>query len=100
MASKTAQVIYDEIVAHIKEEGNGASNWYAGITEDIDNRLFGDHNVPRKDHWRIHRKASSADAARKVEKALLKYGCDGGSGGGDDDAIYVYAYKKTHVTNP
>lgn len=95
-----AQTIYDEMIAHIRKEGSSASNWYAGITEDIGDRLFGDHNVPRKDHWFIHRRAESEDDARAIEDALHEYGCDGGPGGGDDDAVFVYAYKKTVRTNP
>ena len=48
--TKTAQEIYDEIVAHIKKQGGPFSSWYCGITENIKNRLFGDHNVPEEDH--------------------------------------------------
>ena len=98
--AKTAQEIYDKIVAHIKKQGSPFSSWYCGITESIKNRLFGDHNVPEKDHWFIHRPCASNESARNVEKALLDLGCDGGTGGGGDDAIYVYAYLKTSVTEP
>ena len=98
--AKSAQKIYDEIVAHIEEQGGRPLSWYAGITEDIDERLFGDHNVPRKNHWYLYHEAGSARAARSVEKALLEYGCDGGSGGGDEDAVFTYAYKKTSITDP
>ena len=43
---------------------------------------------------------TSSAAARSVEKTFLDHGCDGGTGGGDDDAIYVYAYLKTSETEP
>lgn len=98
MTTKTAQSIYDEMVAHIEKEGGLASTWYAGITGDIEQRLFSDHNVPKRDHWYIYREASSAKSARSIESALIRYGCDGGSGGGDDDSVCVYAYKKTGTT--
>ena len=98
MTTKTAQSIYDEMVAHIEKEGGDASTWYAGITGNIEHRLFSDHNVPKKDHWYIYRAASSAQSARSVESALIRYGCDGGSGGGDEDSVCVYAYKKTGAT--
>lgn len=98
--AKTAQEAYDEILAHIQKQGGPFSDWYCGITENIKNRLFGDHNVPEKDHWRTYKQCVSSDAARNVEKALLDKGCDGGSGGGDADADYVYAYLKTSVTDP
>ena len=98
--AKTAQEVYDEIVAHIKKQGGPFSSWYCGITENIKNRLFGDHNVPEKDHWFIHRPCTSNESARNVEKALLELGCDGGTGGGDANAVHVYAYLKTSITEP
>ena len=98
MTTKTAQSIYSEIVAHIEEEGGHASTWYAGITGNIEQRLFRDHNVPKAGHWYITREARSAQSARNIEIALIRYGCDGGSGGGDDDSVFVYAYKKTGAT--
>ena len=98
--AKTAQEAYDEMLAHIQKQGGSFSSWYCGITENIENRLFRDHNVPKKDHWFIHRRCINNDAARNAEKALLDKGCDGGAGGGDEDADYVYAYLKTSVTEP
>lgn len=98
--SKTAQEAYDEILAHIEQQGGAFSNWYCGITEDISSRLHGDHKVPEKGHWFIHRKCVSDEAARTVENALLELGCDGGDGGGDNDAVHAYAYLKTSITEP
>lgn len=100
MEALGANAIIDEIGAHICKQGGVLSSWYVGVTENIDQRLFGDHRVPRKDHWRSYRKAVSSGAARAAEKALLNWGCDGGTGGGDNGAVYVYAYLKTAVTNP
>lgn len=100
MQALDAQAIVDDIAAHITKQGSSTSAWYAGITSDVDQRVFSDHGVPRKDHWRIHRKATSSAAARAAEKALLDWGCDGGAGGGDDNAIVVYAYLKSPVTSP
>jgi len=96
--SKTAQAIYDEIIAHINKSPYNAKDWYAGITQDVDQRLFGAHNVPRNDAWWIHREALSSTDARRIEEALINWGCDGGNGGGDNDAIFVYAYYKTSST--
>lgn len=99
--ANTTQEAYNEILAHIQKQGGPFSEWYCGITENIQNRLFRDHNVPEKDHWYMYRQCVNSDAARSVEKALLDdHGCDGGTGGGDDDADYIYAYLKTSVTNP
>lgn len=98
--AKTAQQTLNEIVAHIRKQGGSYSEWYCGITSDIESRLYDDHKVPKKKHWSITRICATANNARAVEKALLKLGCDGGPGGGDEDAAWVYAYLKTSITNP
>ena len=56
--------------------------------------------MPEEDSCFISVPCISSSAARNVEKELIAYGCDGGTGGGDDDATYVYAYLKTSVTDP
>jgi len=96
--SKTAQAIYDEIIANIRKSPYNASAWYAGITQNVNQRLFGAHNVSKEGSWWIHREALSSNDARRVEEALINWGCDGGNGGGDSDAVYVYAYHKTADT--
>ena len=96
--TKTKQQIVNDITNHFKGIAN--KNCYVGITSDIDKRLFGDHNVPRKhSHW-IFRTASSNSIARGIEKHFLNSGMDGGGGGGDTNSKVVYAYKKTSSTNP
>ncbi len=100
MSSVTAQEAYNQIVAHIKSQGGAYSTWYAGVASDAKQRLFHDHSVSQKDAWWIYRTCPSDQAARNVEDALLKLGCDGGSGGGDSSTIQVYAYLKTRSTNP
>lgn len=100
MQSLNAQTITNEISTHIRKQGSNLSSWYVGITKDIDQRLFGDHNVPKDNHWRAHRIAISSNDARAAEKALINWGCDGGTGGGDNSAVFVYAYLKSPITNP
>lgn len=70
------------------------SDFYIGITDNIEERLFGFHRVPRSGHWFIWHPADSADAARRIEKYYLDKGMDGGTGGGDGDTRYVYCYEK------
>lgn len=96
--NKTAQEIYSDITAYMKQHGYNASSWYAGITQDIDQRLFGDHNVSKENGVWIWCRAINSDHARSAEKGLLDLGCDGGGGGGDSDAVYVYCYLKTDGT--
>jgi len=105
MANLTKEMIEEgngiiaEIKAHIKECGGSYSVWYVGITGDRNQRLFVDHNVKEKGGDWISYKASSSDLARAVEKYFID-NCKtkGGPGGGDDDSVYVYAYKITNDT--
>ncbi len=89
-----------EIQAHIDKSGKPYSQWYAGITSNLKERLYEGHGVPEKNAWYVSRRADSSNAARHAEAALLKLGCDGGSGGGDQSAQVVYAYLKTPATDP
>ena len=95
-----AQKALNEIVAHIDKQGGAYSGWYCGITADIESRLHGDHKVPHKDHWFITRTCENETDARAVEATLIRLGCDGAPGGGDETTKYVYAYLKTSVTDP
>ncbi len=70
------------------------TDWYVGIASDIQQRLFGDHNVHRQNHVWIHGQAVNADHARSAERMLLNTGYDGGGGGGDHATTYVYAFRK------
>jgi len=100
MAAKNSKIICDEIAQHISKQGGEKKAWYFGIATDLKQRLHQDHQVPEEDYWYIWREAVSALEARAIEKAFLDWGCDGGSGGGDDNTRFVYAYLKSHVTNP
>lgn len=76
------------------------SKWYVGITNDIDRRLFGEHNVDRKQDYWIYRTASSKSVAQEIEEYFLDAGMDGDTGGGNDDTKIVYAFKKNSHTAP
>jgi len=96
----TAQQVFNEIKAYIDKQGKPYSAWYAGIASDAKTRLFVDHNVSRtNDKW-VYDQCTNNQSARNVEDALLKLGCDGGSGGGDQSSTYVYAYLKLPSTTP
>ena len=98
MPATTAQQAYNEITAHIQKEGSAFYHWYCGITNNIERRLHQEHKVPKKEHWFARQECYSSADARKVEEALLAKGCKGGTGGGDTDAVFVYAYKITSST--
>lgn len=97
---KTTQELYDWLDAYIQKNGGQHSQWYAGIASDPKARLFSDHNVIENGGAWAFDWAASDDDARAVEQALLKLGCDGGSGGGSYTTRAVYVYKKTISSNP
>lgn len=100
MEAQDAQQVYNQIVAHIKKQGGAYSSWYCGIASDWEDRLFNDHQVPREKHWWIALQCHNDGDAREVESALIKMGCDGAPGGGDETTVYVYAYLKGSMTDP
>ncbi len=97
--AKTAQEIADAISEHLeKSSAKNYSDFYIGITNDIERRLFDEHNVPRENHWRIHRKAINKEHAQSVEEHFLDKGMKGDTGGGTDDSVYVYCYEISRIT--
>ena len=90
---------YNEIKSYM-DRNNNYPKWYSGITSDPRKRLFEEHNVSEKSDYWIYRQCYSEQSARNVEEALLKLGCDGGTGGGDESSVCVYAYRKSANTNP
>ena len=77
--------------------GPGPSR-YVGVTGDPQHRLFGDHGVVREvDLWAFA-DCGTATTARAEESRLLRLGCRGGPGGGDQTARYLYVYRITGHT--
>lgn len=93
----------EEIIADIRSYFgftvfSGYSNYYVGITNDINRRLFDEHNVSeQKDYW-IYRTVDSKSAAQKNEEYFLNLGMQGDTGGGTDDTCIVYCYRITSST--
>lgn len=90
---KDYQTIVNEITDHLAKSGRRYySDFYIGITNDVERRMFSEHNVPREKTWWIYRTASNSDVARQVESYFLKKGMRGGKGGGDETSNIVYCY--------
>lgn len=90
---KDYQTIVNEINDHLAKSGRRYySDFYIGITNDVDRRMFSEHNVPREKTWWIYRTASDSDVARQVENYFLRKGMRGGKGGGDETSNIVYCY--------
>lgn len=98
--AQDVNTIIQEIDSHLINGCNGGnySDYYVGITKSIEDRLFGDHKVPRKGHCFIYNTAFNDTDARAIEKYYLDKGMQGGGGGGDDESVFVYVYKISSVT--
>jgi len=98
MAAKPEETVKKEIKEHIDKSGYPYSEWYVGISDDPEDRLFNDHKVEKKSWW-IYRECFNSEAARRVEEYLINtLGTKGDVGGGDEKSIFVYAYKITNST--
>lgn len=95
-----AEEIIKEINAHLmKSHKEYYSDFYVGITNDIERRLFVEHNVKKDNHWYIYQAAIDKSEAQTVEEYFINKGMKGDTGGGTDDSIYVYCYEITASTN-
>lgn len=94
---------FEEIIADIdqhltKSNKQYYSNFYIGITNDVNRRLFGEHNVSRDNAWWIYREADDKETAQNVEEYYLQKGMQGDTGGGISQSRYVYCYEITNRT--
>ena len=93
----------EEIIADIRSYFgftvlSGYSNYYVGITNDINRRLFDEKKKKKKKDYWIYRTADSKSIAQKVEEYFLNLGMQGDTGGGTDDTCIVYCYRITSST--
>lgn len=92
----TAQQIHYEIVNYLQTYfgADHIHNWYVGITSDVKQRLFEYHSVDLSSKGWIWRQAHNSEHARIAESLLINRGHDGGVGGGNYAATFVYAFRK------
>ena len=97
--AKDIETIKSEIYDHLQNKctGKNYTDYYVGITKDIDDRLLGFHQVQEKHCW-IWSETKSEEDARAVEKYFLDKGMDGGDGGGDEESVVVYCYLISNET--
>ena len=97
--AKTFEQIVNDIDSHLeKSKKQYYSDFYIGITNDVNRRLFGEHNVPKDNSWWIYRQAVDKDTAQKVEEYYLNKGMQGDTGGGTEETLFVYCYAITSST--
>ena len=75
------------------------SDWYVGITKDLDEGLFQLHKVEENGIW-ISFGADTDEVAKKVEKYFLDKKTDGNPVVLEEDTRIVYVYKKNSDTTP
>lgn len=93
-----ADKIFNKLCDYIENYNNDYSKWYCGITNNIQERLFGFHKVSEDDDKFLDLECENSDDAREIEKAMLDLGCKGGEKGGNDETVYVYIYLITSET--
>ena len=97
MVATEQRIVIDYLTRYINDNGGRFADWYCGITDNIERRLFTEHNVARNSSHN-HRECHTNNCARNVEQTLLNRGCDGGGGGGGVRTVHVYVYRKTPNT--
>lgn len=96
--AKDYQTIVDEIKEHLAKSGKKYySDFYIGITNDIERRLK-EHNVSKSNTWWIYRTALDSDTARDVENYFLQQGMRGDNSGGNNSSNIVYCYAVSSTT--
>ena len=79
----TKDAIINDIEKHLSDSVKQYyRDFYVGITNDVNRRLFTDHNVDKDNDWWIYCKADSEEIARDVEKYYLELGMKGDTGCG------------------
>ena len=97
--AKDYQTIVDEINDHLSKSGKRYySEFYIGITNAVNRRLFKEHNVTKEKAWWIYRTAKDSVIAREVEKHFLDMGMRGNDGGGNEESNIVYCYAVSPTT--
>lgn len=97
MANKI-QIIGD-FNAHLQKSSKRFySDFYIGITNDVERRLFIEHKVSKESGWWIYSTADNKSIAQAVEEYFLDKGMLGDTGGGNENSVIVYCYEITRYT--
>ncbi|MDE5906199.1 MAG: hypothetical protein K2G66_00995 [Alistipes sp.] len=89
--AKDFQTIINEIQQHLAKSGKRYySDFYIGITNDVERRMFKEHNVSKDKAWWIYRTAQSSDIAKKVETHFLEQGMRGDNKSENSTSNIVY----------
>lgn len=97
--TKNFATIISDIDSYLSKSGKRYySDFYIGITNDVERRMFKEHNVAKEKSWWIYRTAINSETARKVENHFLAKGMRGDTGGGNEESNIVYCYAVSPTT--
>jgi hypothetical protein len=98
-AQETSKIIRELCELNAKA-GGVCAEWCVGATDDAERHLFEELGIPRDYNWCIHRRAISAREARAIVLGFHNIGCEASyAEGGDESAVYVFAYRKLAVAD-
>ncbi len=90
--------LLEEFEDYITQRGDDPSDWYCGMTDDLDRRLE-DHGVKKGTPY-CYKDCLDAGLAQSIETSLIHVlGCQG-DGSWGDDCRFVYAFKMSEQTVP
>lgn len=98
----SVQQIKFDILSYIKEFNSDFGSWYVGVARKPKVAMQHDHGVDfEKDIW-LCKPAVSFVACRTVQRYFIEtLGTDGTVvSKGEEDANWVYVYKKSNATRP
>ena|SRR3989442_1988511 len=99
-AQTDAIAVVNRILNFTQRHAAPPADWYVGITDEPDRRIFVDHRVKAQHDPHTYLPVPSKEAAQLIEDFLtdpIFGGFDGGPGG-DTNGRFVYAYlKKPHT---
>jgi hypothetical protein len=91
--------VIKRIETYMKKFEGDYSDWYVGITKDLEEELFQLHKVEENGIW-ISFGADTDEVAKKVEKYFLDKKTDGNPIDLEENTRIVYVYKKNSDTTP
>ena len=98
MNIRLSNEVITSIEQHMSKYSRYYDEWYVGITNNPERRMFNEHNVYESEDRYICYDCEVHLTARSIEQYFLDKGCKGGHGGGDETSTFVYAYKiKNHT---
>ena len=93
------RTVIKRIEAYMSKFEGDYSDWYVGITKDLDEGLFKLHKVEENGIW-ISFGADTDEVAKKAEKYFFNKKTDGKPTELEEDTRIVYVYKKNSNTTP